>query len=126
MAYDETLAARYRDALEGLPEISEQRMMGGICFMMSGNMIGGAHREKTGEGRFMFRVGKENQAQALARPGARPMEFGGRRLGGMVFVDEEVCSDTATLADWISLALSFVSTLPPKAPKEPKSKKTAK
>ena len=118
MAYDEQLASRYRDALEGLPDISEKRMMGGVCFMLSGNMIGGAHREKTGEGLFMFRVGKEREADALARPGARPIEMGKRRMGGMVFVDEEACPDDKTLAGWVALALSFVTTLPPKPPKE--------
>jgi len=61
----------------------------------------------------MFRVGKENEAQALSRPGAIPLEQGGRRMSGMVFVDESAC-DAKALKSWVKLALSFTSTLPPK------------
>ena len=113
MAYDEDLAQRFRDALGGMVGISEKRMMGGICFLLNGNMIGGADRTKDGTGRFMFRVGKDNHAEALTRPGAMVMEQGGRQMRGFVFVTEEDC-DTEVLGEWISLALSFVATLPPK------------
>ena len=113
MAYDEGLADRLRRALDGLVGVSEKRMMGGICFFLDGNMLGGADRTKSGQGRFMFRVGKANQAAALARPGAWAMEQGGRRMGGLVFVDAADC-DTEALTGWVSLALGFVTTLPPK------------
>ena len=116
MAVDEEMTAQLREALEGLPAITERKMMGGMCFMLEGNMIGGAHREKTGEGLFMFRVGKDNDTEALARPGAQPVVMGGRHMGGMVFVDEDHC-DGDQLRGWVSLALSFVGTLPPKPPK---------
>ena len=113
MAYDEDLAERMRQALEGLGGITEKRMMGGICFMLNGNMIGGADRTKEGQRRFMFRVGKDNHAEALGRPGAMPMEMGGRRMSGFVFVDAEDCDD-GDLRDWIALARSFVAELPAK------------
>lgn len=113
MAYDEELTDRFRGALDGHTDISEKRMMGGVCFLLAGNMIGGADRSKDGDGRFMFRVGKDNEAEALSRDGATIVEMGGRRMGGMVFVGEEACDDDA-LKDWLSLALSFVSTLPAK------------
>ena len=88
-------------------------MMGAMCFFLQGNMIGGADRNKEGQGRFMFRVGKDNAAEALSRKGAQIAELGGRRMGGFIFVAEEDCGD-GDLKDWIALALSFVSTLPPK------------
>ncbi len=113
MAYDEELTSRFREALGGLPGVSEKKMMGGVCFLLDGNMVGGADRTKAGEGRFMFRVGKDNQEEALGREGAQAMEQGGRRMTGLVFVSEEACDDDA-LKDWVSLALSFVTTLPPK------------
>lgn len=113
MAYDENLAERFRAQLSGHVGIAEKRMMGGNCFLLNGNMIGGASRTKSGEGRFMFRVGKDNEAEALSRDGALIMEHGGRRMGGMIFVAEDACDDGA-LKDWVSLALSFVSALPEK------------
>ena len=113
MAYDEKLAARFRKGLAGRKGITEKRMMGGVCFLLNGNMIGGADRTKDGVGRFMFRVGKDNEAEALSRPGARIMEQGGRRMSGLVFVDETACNHSA-LKTWLALALGFVGTLPPK------------
>lgn len=113
MAYDEELAERFRVAAAGMTDVTEKRMMGGICFFLNGNMLGGCDRAKTGERRFMFRVGKQNEAEALRRPGAVPMEFTGRRMGGMVFVDEAAC-DADALRDWIALSCDFVSSLPAK------------
>ncbi|MGI9491074.1 MAG: TfoX/Sxy family protein [Geminicoccaceae bacterium] len=113
MAYDEDLTNRFRHALNGLDDVEEKRMMGGVCFMVNGNMLGGAHREKDGHRRFMFRVGKDNQAEALRRPGAKAMEMGGRRMGGFIFVDAEACDDKA-LKSWIDFALIFVAALPAK------------
>ncbi|MEM8951105.1 MAG: TfoX/Sxy family protein [Pseudomonadota bacterium] len=113
MAYDEELAERFRKAVRGLGEMSEKRMMGGVCFLLNGNMIGGADRNEEGLKRFMFRVGKENHAEALKRPGAMPMDMGGRRMSGFVFVDAERCDD-GMLSDWIALAHAFVAELPAK------------
>lgn len=113
MAYDEELTDRFRNAIDGLVGVTEKRMMGGVCFMLDGNMLGGADRRKTGQGRFMFRVGKDNENEALRRPGAQAMEQGGRKMTGLFFVDEEDC-DAEQLSGWIALALTFVGSLPPK------------
>lgn len=113
MAHDQLLSMKFRDALGSLAGVTEKRMMGGICFFLDGNMIGGADRTKSGTGRFMFRVGKDNEAEALRRPGAAVVEQGGRRMGGLIFVDDAAC-DAAALVEWLALALSYVRTLPPK------------
>ena len=114
MAYDADLAARFQDALGGLQGISEKRMMGGACVLLDGNMVGGTHRDKnSGEGFYMFRVGKDNEAVAGARPEATPMIHGGRRMGGFFYVSEDACTDEI-LAEWIALAVGFAGALPPK------------
>jgi len=113
MVYDDKLADRMRNAIGEAANLTAKRMMGGVCFLIDGNMVSGAHREKTGEGLYMFRVGKENEAEALSRPGARPFAPGGRRMGGIIFVPEALC-DAGSLRDWVALARSFVDTLPPK------------
>ena len=87
--------------------------MGGMCFFVNGNMLGGASGAKDWSRTFMFRVGKDNEAEALSRPHAIPVELGPRRMGGMVFVDADQ-TDDAALADWVALALSFAGNLPPK------------
>ena len=114
MAYDEKLAQRFRDAIDDANAITEKRMMGGVCFMYQGNMLGGVDRDKTTEiGRFMFRVGKDNQEKALSRKGAIPMKQGGRTMTGLVFVSEPDCNKTQ-LKSWIKLAMKFVGELPAK------------
>lgn len=118
MAYDELTTERFRDALHahlgGEGEVEEKRMMGGICFMLNGNMVGGADVEKsTGLRRFMFRMGKENQAAGELLPGAQPMVMGGRQMRGFFFVEEENCDEEA-LAKWMATTIGFVKRLPPK------------
>ncbi len=44
-------------------------------------MSAGAHRIKSEEARFMFRFGKDNEAEALVREGAEIVEPGGRPMG---------------------------------------------
>ena len=55
MAHDSVTADRFREALGAMNGLAEKRMMGGLCFMLNGNMIGGADRTRDGVGRFMFR-----------------------------------------------------------------------
>jgi TfoX N-terminal domain len=106
MAHDEMLEVGLRDALSRRRGVTDKRMFGGICFMLRGHMLCGI-----GKSGFMFRVGQEQQAEALARPGARPMEFGGRRMRGFVWVDPAACA-ARDLEAWIVLAEKFVATLP--------------
>ena len=113
MAFDEALTQRFRDATGSLNNITEKRMMGGVCFLLNDNMLGGADRTKDGDGRFMFRVGKALEAEALTRDGATVMEQGGRRMSGIIFVPEKAC-DAKAVREWVRLALSFVETLPAK------------
>ncbi len=113
VAYDEELTRPFRKALGRKTGLSEKKMMGGICFLHHGNMIGGADRNKAGLGRFLFRVGRDNEAEALARKGSYIMEQGGRRMGGFVFVNEDDCDDKKLKAI-VPIAYRFVRTLPRK------------
>lgn len=114
MAADAELTKRFYKAIARRKGVSEKRMMGGLCFLLNGNMIGGADRHKdTQYGRFMFRVGKDNEAAALAFPCVTVVEQGGRKMSGLVFVDADNCSE-ANLKALAQLALNFVKDLPDK------------
>lgn len=108
MPHDPHLADLMRNALKRRSGITEKKMFGGYCWMLNGNMLCGVE-----VGRFMFRVGKELEAQALERPGAEIIDFNGRRMGGMVWVDADSCLETG-LKDWITFAANFAGSLPPK------------
>jgi hypothetical protein len=63
--------------------------------------------------RFMFRVGKGLEAEALARPGASPMDITGRPMRGFVWVRAEEAEGKGLRA-WIDLASRYVGALPAK------------
>ena len=111
MAVDEDLAGRMRAILGTTGAVREVRMFGGLCFMLNGNMLAGTSKRG-----LLVRVGKDQHAGALARPGAKPMEMAGRSVNGYIFVDPAP-SDEQALREWLELAVAFVKTLPPKSPK---------
>lgn len=113
MPVDEGLSQIYRDALADVPGVTEKRMMGGMCFMVHGNMLGGAHREKDGRGLFMFRVGKANIDVAEKLGGGTAVMLGNRPMPGFYFVEADDCPDDLFEA-WKALALSHALSLPPK------------
>lgn len=105
---NEILAERLRKSLASRRNITERRMFGGVCFLLRGNMLCG-----TGKTDFMFRVGKEQDAEALSRKGARPMDITGKIMKGFVWVDPKLC-DARALKAWIALAENHVAALPAK------------
>ena len=109
MAYDERLAKRIRRALSGREGLSEKKMFGGIAFMLNGNMCCGIVGDE-----LMLRVGRERFEETLARPHARPMDFTGRPMKGMVYVGPEGIQSDAGLAAWLGRGIDFAATLPPK------------
>jgi TfoX/Sxy family transcriptional regulator of competence genes len=109
MAYDEQLAARVRGVLADVDGVGERKMFGGIAFMQHGNMVCGVIGNT-----LMLRLGAERADAALDEPHTRPMDFTGRPMKGMVYVDPPGCATEAALAGWVRRALAFAATLPPK------------
>lgn len=102
------MVARLRAALAGR-QFTEQKMFGGTCFLLNGNMLVGTSKRG-----LLVRVGKDAHMAAVARPHAGPMDMGGRSMEGYVRVAAEGTATPADLASWVYLALAFVETLPEK------------
>jgi TfoX/Sxy family transcriptional regulator of competence genes len=102
--YDEKIAARVRSVLAKRADVVEKRMFGGLCFMVNGQMCCGLTKTD-----FMVRVGKDAYDDALAQPHARPMDFTGRPLVGMVYVDPAGYETAAALAKWVGRGVAFVT-----------------
>jgi TfoX/Sxy family transcriptional regulator of competence genes len=115
MSYDENLAARIRRVLAKRTDVVEKKMFGGLCFMVGGAMCCGLTKTD-----FMVRVGPDRYDDALAQPHARPMDFTGRPLAGMVYVAREGLRSAAALARWVGRGVAFVSSTAAK--KRPASK----
>ncbi len=96
MSYDEALATRVRKVLSKRADVVEKKMFGGLCFMVNGAMCCGLTKTD-----FMVRVGPAQYADALAQPHARPMDFTGRPLAGMVYVAPAGLRSASALAKWV-------------------------
>jgi len=109
MAFDEGLAQRIREHLEGTGGLSEKQMFGGLSFLVGGNMCVGVIGDE-----LIVRVGLDGTEAALARPGSRLFDFSGRPMKGWVTVAPAVLDADEVLAGWVDEGLRFVRTLPPK------------
>ena len=109
MAYDEAVAERVRGALGNIPDVVGKRMFGGIAFMVRGNMCCGVIGD-----RLMLRVGPKGYESALARPHAKEMDFTGKPMKGLVYVEPAGFASPRDLKTWIDRALEFALSLPAK------------
>jgi len=110
VAYDEELAGRIRGLLADEASVTEQRMFGGLAFLVGGNMAVAA----SGQGGLLVRVDPAQSDELLRTTPARPMEMRGRSMPGWLRVEvAEVAGDDA-LSAWVGRGLSFARTLPPK------------
>jgi len=109
MAYDEALADRIGVILKDQPNVVGKKMFGGIAFMVSGNMCCGVVKDT-----LMLRVGAENHESLLSQPHAREMDFTGKSMKGMIYVDPEGLKTEEELKTWVDRALEFVLSLPAK------------
>jgi TfoX/Sxy family transcriptional regulator of competence genes len=107
MAVDEAVAGRVREALAGSPDVVEKRMFGGIAFMLRGNMCCGVIGD-----RLMLRVGPKGYETALSGPYGRGMDFTGRPMKGLVYVEPAGFASSGDLEAWIARAMEFALSLP--------------
>jgi TfoX/Sxy family transcriptional regulator of competence genes len=110
MAYDEVLAERIRELVGGGEDVTEQKMFGGLAFLVGGNMAVAA----SGQGGILVRVDPEASEELVARTSATPMEMRGRRMAGWLRVDASDVEADAELVEWVERGLAYARTLPPK------------
>lgn len=109
MAYRENLANLIRDRLITREGFAEKRMFGGIGFLLHGNMACGVLRD-----RLIVRVGAHHHREALTRPGSALFDVTGRPLTGWVQVSPEGWQNPGDLDAWVTMAVDFTESLPPK------------
>lgn len=110
MAYDEVLAGRIRDLVEGEPGLSEKKMFGGLAFLVGGNMAVAA----SGNGGLMVRVDPDQGDELVQTTEAEPMEMRGRTMTGWLRVTDEVVAEQAVLEEWVRRGVGYAAGLPPK------------
>jgi len=110
MAYDEDLANRIRELMADEDGVTEQRMFGGLAFLIGGHMSVPAR----GQGGLMVRVDPDGTEQLLQEPHARPMEMRGRQMAGWLRVDDEGVRTKRQLEPWVRRGVAHARSLPPK------------
>lgn len=110
MAYDEVLAQRIRDLLDGEAGLTSKKMFGGLGFMLDGHMAVAA----ASSGGLMVRADPAQGEEWVDGESVRPMEMRGRAMHGWLIVDREAVADDAQLQVWVDRGADYVRTLPPK------------
>lgn len=104
MTYSEVLADRIRQALAPLSSVKEQKMFGGIAFMVNGKMCVGAYSG----GEMMVRCDPDRADELVTRKGARHAEMKGKPMAkGWLLVSSEGTTSAQDFDYWIGVALDF-------------------
>jgi len=110
VAYDEALADRIRELIAGESGVTEQRMFGGLAFLVDGHMAVAAG----GQGGVLIRIDPDKSATLIASGKAEPMEMRGRQLKGWLRVEAAGLRTKRQLATWVDRGVSSARSLPPK------------
>lgn len=108
--YDEELAGRIRELVGDEPGLTEQKMFGGLAFLIGGNMAVAA----SGQGGILVRVEPEESDDLEATTDATTMEMRGRSMRGWLRVDAEHVATREQLADWVARGTTYARSLPAK------------
>ena len=110
MAYDEELADRIRETVQGEGGMSEKRMFGGLAFLVRGNMAVAA----SSQGGLLLRVDPADSDALTAQPHVGRMVMRGREMDGWLRVGAEAVETDADLRRWVDIGLAFARSLPAK------------
>jgi TfoX/Sxy family transcriptional regulator of competence genes len=111
VAYDEDLANRIRELVAGEKRLTEQKMFGGLAFLIGGNMAVAA----SGQGGILVRVDPAESDTLVATTKAHPMVMRGRAMAGWLRVDAEHVREKRQLARWVERGAGYARSLPAKS-----------
>jgi hypothetical protein len=109
MAYDQELAERIRELIAAEEGVTEQRMFGGLAFLVGGNMAVAA----SGQGGLLVRVNPDESDTLIDGEHVTPMVMRGREMLGWLHVVGEAAE--RELEQWVARGVAYARSLPPKA-----------
>ena len=110
MPYDEHLAVRVRELLAEEEGVTEQRMFGGLAFLIGGNLA----VSSSSRGGLLVRVDPEQTGALLRRPHVHAFEMRGRPMQGWLLVDPEGVRTKRQLQPWVRRGVDYARSLAPK------------
>lgn len=104
MAYDIKLADRVRKYLENIPniEVEEQKMFGGLAFMIKGKMC-----VNVADDQLMCRFDPDATEKLAERTGFLPMKMKGKEYKGYCYIEPTGFKSKKDFEFWINLCLDF-------------------
>lgn len=103
MAYNEKLADMARELISLTQKnVVEKAMFGGLCFMVNDKMALGVHKN-----RLIIRIDPDMYDDVIEKEGCMPMDFTGKAMKGLVFVDADVLNTKKKLEYWVNLSLAY-------------------
>jgi TfoX/Sxy family transcriptional regulator of competence genes len=116
VAYDEDLADRIRELVAAERGLSEQKMFGGLAFLIGGHMAVSA----SGRGGLMVRVDPAQSDKLVATTAAELMVMRGRAMDGWLRVPSDQVRTKRQLTTWVNRGVAYAQSLPPKTKKAKK------
>lgn len=111
MGYDADLADRIRELVGPVTGVTEQRMFGGLAFLVGGHLAVAA----SGGGGLLVRVRADEGEALLRKPGVEPMRMGGRApMRGWLRVGADQVRTRRQLTAWVDRGVGYARSLPPK------------
>jgi hypothetical protein len=113
VTYDEALADRLREIVGAERGLTEQRMFGGLAFLINGNMAVAA----SGQGGLLVHVDPLDTDSLVTRSHAERMVMRGRAMDGWVRVAPEGARTKRQLEQWANRGVTYARSLPKKQKK---------
>ena len=110
MGYDEGVAQRIRELVQGELDVTEKQMFGGLAFLVNGNMSVAA----SGSGGLLVRLDPEDADPLLDGSVVTSMEMRGSPMRGWLRVTEAGYATDDQLRGWVERSVDFARSLPHK------------
>lgn len=108
VAYDEELADRVRESIQGVAGLSERRMFGGLAFLVDGHLALSA----SSQGGLLVRVDPAQSSTLVGEPHVSRFTMRGREMDGWLHVDPAALENDEELADWVARGVACARSSP--------------
>jgi hypothetical protein len=109
MAFNQTLAERIRQRLARRKNVEEEKMFGGVGFLLNGHLLVSIWKDS-----LCVRLGPEQAVEAIQEAHVEEFDITGRPMRNWVLVEPDGVAGDEELKGWIERATKFVRTLPAK------------
>ena len=109
MPYNLDLEDRIDRLSPRLGDLVKKKMFGGVCYMVTGNLCFGIHKEY-----LLLRTSPEQADKLLKDENYSIFDITGRPMKGWLFVSPDAVETEAQLLKHLNIGLKFASSLPKK------------